>query len=291
MGLVGCLLTEKIHLKEPIQNSPRQFNEILKKGMPNESTIGPVKDMLGRIEIRYPARIPFQGVSTILQDGLSFLVREFGPPVYKGNVVLVITDDPADNANITWKESDDLERQIALNHYNVMKPMWHHYLVHELFHAFYQSSNFLRMNPDSIIEGLAIYAQYKYQNRKMSTDKIREKIYSDAASLRLYSSSKGIDFDRPFYSYGEGERKYVYLVSGLIFFNQDPETIKEKIKNMLWSASISDEKMSFNKISTFYGFKTDDKMFQRSEKNILALPEPKEAKLDLQKNKKESGID
>ena len=278
--MAGCHMLEKIYLKSPTKTPSQELHEFKQPTISNEFMADSVQDMIGRIEVRFSTNKTDRDISPILQDCLSFLVREFGTPVYRGRVLLVITDDPSDNAYIIWRESDDLERQITLNHYNVMKPMWHHYLAHELFHAFYQSGNFLKISPDSIIEGLAIYAQYKYQNQEMSNDQIREKIYENAVELRPYSNREGIDFDRPFQSYGEGEKKYIYLVCGLLFFNQDPESIKEKIRKLLWSLPFSDEKMSFESIVKVYNLAIDDEVFQQNDNKALPLPAPK--KYDIQ---------
>ena len=279
--LAGCYMLERIYLKGPTIAPSQEFQEVEQPTISNDLIANSVKDMLERIDVRFSTNNTNKDISAILQDCLSFLANEFGPPVYRGRVILDITDDPADNAFMMWSESGDVERQITLNHYNVMKPIWHHYLVHELFHAFYQSGELLRVNPDIIIEGLAIYAQYRYQNRGMNNDQVRDKIYEDAAALRSYSSREGIDFDRSFQSYGERERKYIYLVSGLLFFNQDPENIKEKIRKILWAPELLDEKIPFNRIVTLYDLATDDEMFKLSDKKELALPEPKEVNLDL----------
>jgi len=274
-------MLERIYLKGPTKTPYQEFQKVEQPVISDDLIANSVKDMLGRIDVRFSTNSTKKDTSTILQNCLSFLANEFGSPVYRGRVILDITDDPADNAFMMWSESGDLERQITLNHYNVMKPIWHHYLVHELFHAFYQSGEFLRMNPDSIIEGLAIYAQYKYQNRELSNDQIRVKIHENASALRPYSSREGIDFDRSLQSYGEGEKKYIYLVCGLLFFNQDPESIKEKIRKLLWSTAFSIEKMPFNRIVTLYNLAIDDEMFELSDNKELTLPEPKKVNLDL----------
>lgn len=274
-SLAGCHMLEKLYLKAPTKAPSQEILKLKQPNISNEFVADSVVDMMGRIEVHFSANDTNRDISSILQDGLSFLVKEFGPPVYQGRVLLVISDDPSDNAYILWRGNDDLEREININHYNVMKPMWHHYLVHELFHAFWQSVQFQKMFPDLIIEGLAIYAQYKYHYKEMSNDQIREQIYKEAVELRPNSNREGIDFSRPFQSYGEQERKYLYLVSGLLFFNQDPERIRETINRLLWSPPCSDKKMPFERIVKVYDLDIDDEIFQQSDKTSLALSAPR----------------
>ena len=282
--VMGCHMLEKMYLKSPTKAPSQELEEFKRIPAPNEFMDDLVQDMMGRIAILMSATHISNDISLILEECLSFLEKEFGPPVYQGRVFLYVTDVPTDNAYILWQENDDRERQIILNHYNIMKPRWHYYLVHELFHAFYQSSSFLKISPDSIIEGLAIYAQYKYQNPEMSNDQIKEKIYEDAVALYPYSNREGIDFDRSFQSYGEGERKYIYLVCGLLFFSQDPASIKEKIRKLLRSPQFSDEKVPFERIVKLYDLTIKGDMFEQTEKKELVLPKPTALPLDLGAN-------
>lgn len=274
-SITGCPMLEEVYLKPPTKAPSQEFQEVKQPVISNRFMADSVQDMMGRIEVRFSANNTNKDISPTLHDCLSFLVKEFGSPLYRGRVLLVITDDPSDNAYITWNQRDDLERLITLNSYNIMKPIWYHYLVHELFHAFYQSSEFLKTNPDSIIEGLAIYAEYKYQNQGMSNDQIRKKIYKDTVALLPYLHTKTIDFDRPFESYGEREKKYVYLVSGLLFFNQDPGTVKQKIRKLLWSHSSSDKKRIFGRILKMYDLAIDNEIFRPGNRETSTLPAPK----------------
>jgi len=282
--LAGCHTLERIYLKGPTRTPSQESQEVRQPIVDNDDLANSVKEMLERIDARFPTNKTGRDISIILTDCLTFLVGEFGPPIYQGRVILDITDDPADNAFIIWDESDDVERKITLNHYNVMKPIWHHYLVHELFHAFYQSYGFLKVNPDSIIEGLAIYAQYKYQNREMTNDQIKDKIHEDTDGLRTYYTRQGFDFDLPFQSYGEGERRYAYLVSGLVFFKQGPELINATIQKLLRTPPLSAEKIPFDNIVAKYDLVIDDKAFHRIDKAVLALPAPKRIEFDLYQN-------
>ncbi len=276
LAAAGCHMLQDLYLKSPTKIEPPKAYQLKHPVKSDESTAAHVEDMMNRTEIRFSNNVTNRDAHPILQECLAFLAKEFGTPVYRGRVVLLITDDPSDNAFITWSESDKLSRQITLNHYNIMKPMWHHYLVHELFHAFYQSSEFLNSKPDSIIEGLAIYAQYKYEYQDVTNIQIRKKLYEEAVSLSDYVSEKAIDFDRPFQAYGDAKRKYCYLMSGLLFFTQEPENVKAKIDTLLRSPILSAEKMSFEQIVMHYNLSLDDEMFPRRNMKALALPVPKE---------------
>jgi len=279
--LTGCHTLERIYLKGPTKAPAEGPKAVARLPIVNDDLAKSMEDMLKKIDVKFPTNKAQTDLSLILKGCLSFLVCEFGPSIYQGRVVLHITEDPADNAFIIWDESDDVERTITLNHYNVMKPIWHHYLVHELFHAFYQSSEFLKVFPDSIIEGMAIYAQYRYQNREMTNARILEKTYDDTDGLRTYCTQNGFDFDLPFQSYGDEERKYAYLVSGLVFFKQDSDQANAIIQNLLRTSPLSTEKMPFDSIVVKYDLIIDDKDFHRIETPTLALPTPRKIEGNL----------
>jgi len=275
IALSGCNWPERFYLKGPTKNSSQElpaFSEVYKL---SDFKLQNVKDMMDRIDIQFSSDCIVEDIVPILRDCLLFLYNNFGPPIYRGRVLIVITDNPSRNAYITWKENDDRQRKITLNYYNILKPVWHHFLVHELFHAFYESSEFLRVNPDFIIEGLAVYAQYKYKYRGMTNIQIQKKLYENAIALSPYKNGDGIDFDRPFQAYGEGELKYIYLISGLFFFTQKAGSIKEKIQRLLLFPPISMKKVPFDRIAQIYELAIDDEIFQRSDKKDLALPAPK----------------
>lgn len=274
LHMAGCHAVGLIYLESPTRELVQELPSVSDSGTPSHFANGSVEEMLKRIVMRSPAGHAEKNVSPILRNGLYYLVREFGPPVYKGTVTLVITDDPSDNAHIMWRENDLHNRTITLNHYNIMQPVWYHYLVHELFHAFYQSNLFLKVHPDSIIEGLAIYAQYKYQNPKMSNEQLQEKIRQDAKSLFPASKKMSIDFDRPFGSYGARERKYAYLVSGLVFFSQDPKRIDVIIEELLRDPQQPAERLPFDNIIEKYNMTIDDAIIQRNKKAAITLPAP-----------------
>lgn len=274
LQMAGCHAAGLIYLESPTRALAQELLSVSDSGTPSQFADGCVQEMLKRIFMRSPAGHAEKNVSPILRNGLYYLVREFGPPVYKGTVTLVITDDPSENAHIMWRENDLHNRTITLNHYNIMRPVWYHYLVHELFHAFYQSNLFLKVHPDSIIEGLAIYAQYKYQNPKMSNEQLRGKIYQDAQSLFPASKKMSIDFDRPFESYGARERKYAYLVSGLVFFSQDPKRIDGIIEELLRAPQQPAERLPFDNIIEKYNMTIDDAIIHRNKNAAITLPAP-----------------
>lgn len=274
MNMGGCDSFAKRHLREPVkvltpaieQQEPLQTQEAIDLRQKN------VKEMMNRMEIYNDSEGKNVEIDPILEDCLWFLVAEFGKPVYQGRVRVVVTDEPSENAFMLWNEKDDQERQVIINHYNLIKPLWYHYIVHELFHAFYQSSEFLRNTPDSIIEGLAIYAQYKYKNQGMNNEKIHDQIYERIIALRSNTPLEGIDWDRPFQSYGETDRRYLYLISGLLFFSQDSEDIKGQIVEMLQFSS--SEKMDFEDLTFIYGLNIEGDMFKSGCRKELTLPEP-----------------
>jgi len=276
VAFIGCVLDKKVYLQEPTKGGNYELPKCRQDCRSNSVNGQHVNDMTGRIDIRISKDVAVRNVSPVLRDCLSFLVSEFGPPIYRGEIVLIITGNSSDNnAFMVWEESDDNQRAISLNHYNFIRPEWHHFLIHELFHAFYQSGDFLSVNPDFIVEGLAVYAQFSYRYGGMTNTQIRKEIYNSAVSITPYRNENGIDFDRPFQSYGKGELKYIYLLSGLLFFSQEPGKIREKIRRLLLFPPPEQEKLPFDTIVKIFDLSVYGELFKRGEKKKFALPAPK----------------
>jgi hypothetical protein len=278
--LSGCHTLDLLYLKQPTMTNPEATEQVLQPQATDDDLSGAIKNMLGRIEIQGSQSVSQVEMSEILIDCLTFLLETFGPPIYEGRVVIIITEAPYDNAFLVWDDVNTLERNITLNHYNVLKPVWYHYIVHELFHAFYQSNNFLVAYPDAIIEGLAFYAQYKYRYKDADNNEIIDKILNEIDIARKYRPNNEFDFDLPFQSYGKAERKYAYLISGLLFFKQDLESVHSIIQKILRIPLTKTDKVIFRDIVAEYGLKMEDTALQNTAKQTLDLSEPK--KLDIQ---------
>jgi hypothetical protein len=206
----------------------------------------------------------------LIKECLQFLVLEFGPPKYSDHVVLVVTSDPASHGKMIWE--GNTSRKIIIKDFNLFASELH-ILVHELFHAFYQSNNFIKANPDFIKEGLAVYAEYKYKFKNKNNEEILNILKYRLRAFEANIIDKSIDFDSPFYKTNLVE--YYYLLSGILFFSQDSNSIHDKISKMIDLPPKGNQK-DFMQLAKRYGLEIDEEIFG----GIKGKPKKTKKKLD-----------
>ena len=288
IALSGCILQKQIILSEPTRDelpklaegtdqkrkTPQKLAKLHPVVRPKPARMRAVDDMMRRVDIQSSKGQTTKNASPIVRNCLSFLVEKFGPPIYKGKVTLLITDNPADNGKMVWKDSSKRLRKIILNDFN-LHPTQQHVLTHELFHAFYQSRQFIKVNPHFITEGLAVYAEYKYRYRRKNNKQILEILREQTKSINAFDNKQGIDFNRPFQSYGQGTIDYMYFLSGRLFFSQNPKTIDKKIRKILTHPHRTHEKLPFDILTRKYSLSRNEDFLKRPSQETLALPEPR----------------
>ncbi len=111
-------------------------------------------------------------VTRLLDD----LVRDFGPPAVTDRPMAVLID-PELPKHATVRVTPG-RREVRLSSLNFVESE-HHFVVHELFHAYFQTDAFLNL-PISTYEGWAAYAQYRYLYRGRSNPEIIAILLRDA---------------------------------------------------------------------------------------------------------------
>lgn len=159
---------------------------------------------------------------TVLQCQ-GFLHRFFGPPRYQGKITIIFTTDPRDNGRMVWKKSQAGSRRILLNSINVYRDsqstLWD-VIVHEMFHALYQTPQLITSAPKFVLEAQASYAQKMAKEFFITGTPSSDRVYADAkrrvAGLRC-ESDMILDPDTPFAGYGQCSTDKLYLLGALLF--------------------------------------------------------------------------
>ncbi len=234
-----------------------------------------VDDMFRRIDFTYSPRVEKKNYDSQIKHCLSFLVKEFGQPLYRGRVTLRITDNPADNGKMSWSDGRRRYRTMALHEWILYPDLSElHVLVHELFHAFYQTNAFIKANPDFITEGLAVYAEYKYRYWNWNNKKILKEMREQSKALAASVKYQPINFDTPFQSYGDRQIDPLYILSGSLFFSQDTKTINKKIRYILQKGSVYNSRRAFDELINAYGLKRTGPFLAETTAIALQLAEP-----------------
>lgn len=260
---------KKIVPPKPVQPTAKEEQ----KADPQKIKI--VENAAVRVKVEFLEGVTKKPVRNIIKKCLAFLVQEFGRPIYRGNITLIITDNPADNGKMVWRDSRQTHRTIKLNDFNLDTRL-DHVLVHELFHAFYQSNDFIKRNPNFITEGMAVYAEYKYRYREKTNKQILDLLRGYSDTTDDFPNTKGIDFDHPFGRYSDNQIDYYYALSGRIFFSQNPKnsSISKKIRNMLNKQPPKGAK--FKDLVAYYKLDTSED-FLRKYTPLSPLPKPKKS--------------
>jgi hypothetical protein len=284
-----CYFGCETRLKEPTLLPPTEVIPKIQQervGDLSAQQLKHVDEMQGRLKVTHLPGVDKEDYSSQIKHCLSFLVKEFGPPIYRGEVTLRISADPNDNGRMTWSDSRRRYRTITLNELCLYKPSEFRVLVHELFHAFYQTNNFIKGNPDFITEGLAIYAEYKYRYRNKTDQAILKIMREESEALSPSIEYEKINFNTPFQAYGDLKIDLYYILSGRLFYSQDPKTINEKIRSILEKGATFNSRQGFEELIKVYGLRRTESFLKKGTDVAFQMPE---APKQVQEKDKVSG--
>jgi hypothetical protein len=169
-------------------------------------------------------------VEKLLYDAFGFLVTNFGQPRYHGKVTVYILTKTIKYPHVSWFLRKPEERTMKLSDFYMFKSELPT-IIHELFHALYQTNNVVKKYPEFITEGMAIYVEnlYKYQKNIKIKNHFEKIIKEEDICGKL---GEKFDFSLPFQSYKDKRTiYYLYTLSGY-FYSLQKEPIK-LIKNII----------------------------------------------------------
>jgi len=183
-----------------------------------------------------------QKIKDAIRQGIAFLYCTFGQPIVEQKVVIELnTKRPNLIALMQWKLKS-IERKIIINPKEMdRKSVFDRTIVHELFHALYQSNNFFINNRDFITEGMAAYAENSFRffdNDTAALDYLGDRVVAISRATKtcfnldakLNTSDMNKDFD-------EHERNQVdamYALSAYYWFALKADiNVNEKIYYIL----------------------------------------------------------
>ena len=242
----------------------------------DQSEIQLIDEMVRHLKVRFANGVPQKDYSEEIRRCLQFLLVQFGPPLYNGDIFLFITENLADDGKMAWSDRRRSERTIALNKANLLSPTAPqlHILVHELFHAFYQTNDLIKANPDFITEGLAVYAEYKFRYYEWNNEKILKKMRQQSKTLDPALEKRLTDFDRPFSEYNSRDIDLFYILSGQLFFSQNSIKIQDKIRSILTQGTNFENRQSFEYLLSRYDLKITEPFLKNNLVAMMNLPEP-----------------
>lgn len=160
-----------------------------------------------------------------LLEGLTFLLNDFGQPAQPlPKVIVHVTRNLRNHASVRWKAAGP--RTLYTDPFNFYQTE-RHFIVHELFHAFYQSNAALDHAQD-IVEGWATYAQLRFRFSGKDNSVILGKI-ADIAGMSL-QDLRDIHFSGgPWGTLPAAERLIAYMQSALPYLMRPHEENREII--------------------------------------------------------------
>ena len=263
---LGCL--EKIKLPEP-ERIPANQTVPVQPSKVDSHLKDYASDMFRRVSIKFAPDVQRKKYDPKIWKCLYFLVSQFGPSIYQGRVALVITANPTDNGKMAWSDKRRKDRTITLHEFNLL-PTELHILVHEFFHAFYQTNAFIKANPDFIVEGLAVYAENKFRYHNKNNKQILRIMREQSKALDSIVDDRFIDFDKPF---TQGSNLF-YILSGRLFFSQNPPITKKKIRKILIQGNSFNKRKNFKELAVAYRLKISESFFRNLRIASWNLPEP-----------------
>lgn len=234
-----------------------------------------VESIYRKIAVSFSPGIAPKDYSFEIKRCLSFLVDNFGKPVYQGKISIHVTKNPSDNGKMAWSDKHVLDRTVTLNEFIFISDFELSVLVHEFFHAFYQTNSFIKGNPDFITEGLAVYAEYRFRYYDLTFEQILKIIRAEHNSLSSHITTPSFDFDRPFKSYSSKEIEYAYILAGLFFFSQDTNQINSDIRNILIAGQKYGSRKRFEDLISDYHLRVEKLFLAKVGEKHFNLPPPR----------------
>jgi len=161
--------------------------------------------------------IAVENYEKIFYNLFKFLINTFGSPIILKNLIHIDFRENISFSNHAITEVDpNNNRRIIMSTQNLFEDQ-RHFIIHELFHSFYQTSSMLKM-PEHVVEGWATYAQYKYKYYGYSNNDIKslliEKYSISQNDIKTYSS-------KPWSTLPQNQKIKAYIVSSLKLFSND----------------------------------------------------------------------
>lgn len=144
-----------------------------------------------------------------------FLLKEFGSsPIIDGKVQVVFCLKLKDHAFMMNQGKNRVVKLEVLNLY----PTEHHFIVHEIFHAYFQDNTMLSTLSREEIEAWATYAQYRYKYRNIKNREIKMKLirkfHLTKEKIKSLHNNKNAWYGDPY------TITQKYIVNALFLFSQ-----------------------------------------------------------------------
>lgn len=182
----------------------------------NQNIYPPIASAILNINIETSDEIISRQVaSSSIVEVMNFLFLNFGNPLPNVRLTISIMTSNTPHA-LTVSKSD--RRIVHMSPIDFAIHSERMFLVHELFHAFYQSDEWLT-KPDSEVEGLATYSQYKYLYQGKSNQdifNILQEKYPNAMASPLLKTPP-----HSWQNLHSNERANLYIATALTLFKKN----------------------------------------------------------------------
>ena len=143
----------------------------------------------------------------------AWLHERYGPPVFVGRV-RVGYDETISGTAATRLDIDDCGQRARVVRLHPSVAYDEQYLVHELWHALYQSDTLLTNAPRFFVEGEAALAQFEYVNTHLGSGDTLSFIAKEIRAVRSRLASYAPDYEWVIKDRSRDERMLDYLYAG-----------------------------------------------------------------------------
>ncbi|RLA73582.1 MAG: hypothetical protein DRG11_07570 [Epsilonproteobacteria bacterium] len=182
--------------------------------------------------LRFPDNLHIKGLKKasdrqLLMSAYKFLYDSFGAPRYTGDVHIVVTNENIPYPSVSWQAGRESQRTLTLSRFYMYKSELPT-IVHELFHALYQSNNIINLYPEFILEGMAIYVENLFKYKKHA--KVKQTLQQLMQNDQICRKIDGIQFNASFQIHNANMVYFLYITGGDFFAAQDEDATIQIIK-------------------------------------------------------------
>ena len=168
---------------------------------------------------------------SLIRELVKFLITDFGPPINSfGKLSIRVESTPGQHAFVEYYRNGD--RIVVIDPLDFLSSE-QHFIVHELFHALYQSEGMLALLSDADAEGWATYAQLRYKYKLIVDNEGIADAIRRENRLSRKTEERLRHLEAPLITLDSKTRYDAYIVNALELFDLNHQSVRDEYRRLV----------------------------------------------------------